>query len=39
MGLLLEALGVSQGAWDVDGVGVQHNIEQVGPTRNLSFEW
>ena len=39
MGLLLDALGVTQGSWDADGVGVLRDIEQMGPTRNLSFEW
>ena len=36
---LLEAMGVRQGSYDAEGVGVLRDIEQVGPTRNLAFEW
>ncbi|MHA7861745.1 alkaline phosphatase family protein [Tessaracoccus sp. Y36] len=39
MWLLLEALGIRQGSWDAEGVGVQRGIEALGPSRDLSFEW
>ena len=39
MDLLLGAVGARQGSMDADGVGVLRDIEPVGPTRNLAFEW
>lgn len=39
MDLLLDAIGASQGRMDTEGVGVLRDIEPVGPTRNLAFEW
>jgi len=39
MGLLLDALGVRSGSWEAPGVGELRDIEPLGPTRNLSFEW
>lgn len=39
MWVLLDALGVLQGSWDTDGVGVLRPIEPGGPTRHPAFEW
>ncbi|SHJ82596.1 Type I phosphodiesterase / nucleotide pyrophosphatase [Tessaracoccus bendigoensis DSM 12906] len=39
MGLLLEAIGARQGSLDAPGLGVLTDIEPVGPTRDLAFEW
>lgn len=39
MDLLLGAIGARQGSMDAPEVGVRTDIESVGPTRNLSFEW
>lgn len=39
MWILLEAIGASQGSYSPEGVGVMRDIEPVGPTRNLAFEW
>lgn len=39
MWLLLDALGIRQGSWDAEDVGVRRDVEPVGPTRDPSFEW
>ncbi|WIK64718.1 alkaline phosphatase family protein [Gleimia hominis] len=39
MWLLLDAMGVKSGSYDAPGVGELQDIETVGPTRNLDFEW
>lgn len=39
MDLLLDSLGVRQGSFDAPGLGVVRDIEPVGPTRDLTFEW
>lgn len=39
MDLLLATIGARQGQLEAPGLGVRTDIEPIGPTRNLAFEW
>ncbi|MEO7588276.1 MAG: alkaline phosphatase family protein [Arachnia sp.] len=39
MDVLLDAIGVTQGHFEANGIGEVRDISPVGPTRNLAFEW
>ena len=39
MWLLLDLMGARQGEMEGDDVGVLKDIDPVGPTRDLRFEW
>ena len=39
MGVLLDAMGVTQGHFEANGIGEVRDISPVGPTRNPAFEW
>ncbi|MGV8846726.1 alkaline phosphatase family protein [Tessaracoccus sp.] len=39
MDVLLDAIGVTQGSFDSDGIGEVRDIAPVGPTRDPAFEW
>ena len=37
--LLLEAIGVHPGHMDASDVGVRRDVEPIGPSREMDFEW
>ena len=37
--LLLQAMGVHPGHMDASDVGVLRDVEPIGPSREMDFEW